>query len=97
MIITQYIMNFSPAIQNELNKINSADFTPGTYIYMGMGKLNGRTVCIAVAYKIDYCIKKSEQFVKDIPAITFDHINKVKTGELMACCRFEINLKQVCH
>lgn len=77
-------------IQNELNLNNSADYKPGAYIYMGMGKLKGRTVCIAVAYKIDYCIKKSEQFVKDDPNITFDHINKVKTGELTACCRFEV-------
>ncbi len=86
-------MNYSASIQNELKYINSADFKLGTYIYMGMGKLNGRTVCIAVAYKIDYCIKKSEQFVKDDSNITFDHINKVRTGELTACCRFDVSIR----
>ena len=81
-------MNYSTAIQQELNFINSSDFRLGEYIYMGMGKLDGRTVCIAVAYKIDYCIKKAMQFVAADPHINFTHINKVKVGELEACDRF---------
>ena len=30
----------------------------GDYIYMGMGKCKEQTVCMSVADKIDYCIKK---------------------------------------
>ena len=52
---------------------------------MGMGKCAGQTVCMSVAYKIEYCIKKAEAFEKlsnDI--VKFTKINKVRVGELEA-------------
>ena len=57
----------------------------GDYIFMGMGKCGGQTVCMSVAYKIEYCIKKAEAFEKlsnDI--VKFTKINKVRVGELEA-------------
>ena len=54
----------------------------GDYIYMGMGKCKGETVCMSVAYKVDYCIKKARQFEELSNGITkFKKINKVKVGE----------------
>jgi len=87
-------MRISEEIQKELTWISSGEFKLGEYIYMGMGKLKGRTVCISVAYKIDYCIKKALQFVQDDGNVLFDHINKVKIGQLEASQRFDITLKQ---
>ena len=57
----------------------------GQYIYMGMGKVNGQRVCLSVAYKLDYCVKKALQFerVLNIGQI-FDKVNKVKVGNLEA-------------
>lgn len=83
-------MIFTTEIQSELEWINSSEFKLGEYIYMGMGKLKGRTVCISIAYKIDYCIKKALQFTDDDPNIVFDHINKVKIGHLAACQQFAL-------
>lgn len=77
-----------PAIQSELNSIHSDQFQLGTYIYMGMGLVNDHRVCISVAYKIDYCIKKALQFVQHDPNVTFTHINKVKVWDLEACQQF---------
>lgn len=57
----------------------------GEYLYMGMGKCGGETVCLSVAYKIDYCIKKAKAFEKLSGGVAvFTKINKVKTGELVA-------------
>lgn len=57
----------------------------GEYIYMGMGKCSGETVCMSVAYKVDYCIKKAKQFETLSEGIVkFYKINKVKVGELTA-------------
>ena len=57
----------------------------GEYIFMGMGKCKNETVCMSVAYKIDYCIKKAKAFEKLSNGIaTFTKINKVKVGELEA-------------
>lgn len=81
-------MKVSTQIQREIDAVSLPNFRLGTYIYMGMGLVNGHRVCISVAYKIDYCIKKAEQFVQAEPNITFTHINKVKVGELEACQRF---------
>ena len=71
----------------ELESINHKDFVLGQYIYMGMGKCNGMmTVCISVAYKIDYCVKKAQEFEDASPdAVVFYKINKIKIGELEAC------------
>lgn len=81
-------MRISAVIQQEIDAVALPDFRLGAYIYMGMGLVKGHRVCISVAYKIDYCIKKAEQFVQADPNITFTHINKVKVGELEACQRF---------
>ena len=43
-------------INQEINLINTDYFTKGEYIYMAMGLVGNHRVCIAVAYKIDYCI-----------------------------------------
>ena len=52
---------------------------------MGMGKCKEQTVCMSVAYKIDYCIKKAKQFEELVGGeVMFYKINKVKVGELEA-------------
>lgn len=54
---------------------------------MGMGrvKANGHRVCMSVAYKIDYCVKKAVQFERAVDfAVTYDKVNKVKVGNLEA-------------
>lgn len=59
----------------------------GEYIYMGMGKVkaNGHRVCMSVAYKIDYCVKKALQFERAVEyAVVYDKVNKVKVGNLEA-------------
>lgn len=83
-------MTFTTEIRDELALINSSEFKLGEYIYMGMGKLKGRTVCISTAYKIDYCIKKALQFTGEDANVVFDHINKVRTGQLEPCRRFAL-------
>ena len=71
---------------NEIKFTQSPDFKLGEYLYMGMGMCNGHSVCISVAYKIDYCAKKANQFVEASGGqITFDKINKIKVGELAKC------------
>ncbi|GAB3414063.1 hypothetical protein [Niabella aquatica] len=83
-------MTFTTEIRDELALINSSAFKLGEYIYMGMGKLNGRTVCISTAYKIDYCMKKALQFTEEDANVVFDHINKVRIGQLEPCQRFSL-------
>lgn len=77
-------------IQQERELNTSENFNLGEYIYMGMGLVGEHRVCIAVAYKIGYCVKKAWQFVTIDPNVKFTHINKVKVGELEACKKFEI-------
>lgn len=69
-------------IISEIEHSKSDNFQLGEYIYMGMGLTKGHRVCISVAYKIDYCIKKAKQFEEINESVTFTHINKVKIGEL---------------
>lgn len=78
-------------IQKERELNSREDFKLGEYIYMGMGFVGEHRVCISVAYKIGYCVKKSMQFIMADPNVKFTHINKVKVGELEACQKFEIN------
>ena len=81
-----------PEIKKELDYIyESREFVLGEYIYMAMGEVLDHTVCIAVAYKIDYCLKKALQFIELDSHITFTHINKVKVGELERCCKFSLS------
>lgn len=57
----------------------------GEYIYMGMGVANNHRVCMSVAYKIDYAVKKAIQFENATNRLViFDKVNKVKVGELEA-------------
>jgi hypothetical protein len=62
----------------------------GTYIYMGMGMISGHTVCMSVAYKLDYSVKKALQFEKvlcdviGLKSVYFLKVNKVKVGQLEA-------------
>lgn len=52
---------------------------------MGMGKCKEQTVCMSVAYKIDYCIKKAKQFEELVGGeVRFYKVNKVKIGKLEA-------------
>ena len=52
---------------------------------MGMGKCKEQTVCMSVAYKIDYCIKKAKQFEELVGGeVRFYKVNKVKVGKLEA-------------
>ena len=83
-------MHFTKEIREELTWINSGECKLGEHIYMGMGKLKGRTVCISIAYKIDYCMKKALQFAEEDANVVFDHINKVKVGQLSPCRRFSL-------
>ena len=55
-------MNLTKAINQEIHLIDTDYFTLGEYIYMAMGLVKKHRVCIAVAYKIDYRIKKALQF-----------------------------------
>ena len=77
-------------IQQEKELSLNDDFRLGEYIYMGMGLVDEHRVCISVAYKIEYCIKKAKQFEEADPNVKFTHVNKVKVGELEACEKFEI-------
>lgn len=83
-------MKITEEIQNEIDLLQNEDFVLGEYIYMGMGLVNHHRVCISVAYKINYCIKKALQFLENDKNVTFTHINKVKVGELEPCKRFEV-------
>ncbi|MBV7441234.1 hypothetical protein KRX57_07360 [Weeksellaceae bacterium TAE3-ERU29] len=77
-------------IKKEIIYSFSPEFKLGEYIYMGMGLVGDHRVCISVAYKIDYCIKKANQFIEADPNVKFTHINKVRIGEKEACEKFEI-------
>ena len=79
---------YSEEIQQEINHIQSDAFQLAEYIYMAMALVKGQRVCIAVAYKIDYCIKKAVQFSELLPEVEFTHINKVKVGELKESKKF---------
>jgi hypothetical protein len=59
--------------------------TLGEYIYMGMGIVDDHKVCMSVAYKLDYCVKKAIQFESASQGmVKFQKVNKVKVGELEA-------------
>ena len=77
-------------IQQEKELSLNDDFRLGEDSYMGMGVVGEHRVCISVAYKIEYCIKKAKQFEEADPNVKFTHVNKVKVGELEACEKFEI-------
>lgn len=78
-------------IQKEREFNISQNFRLGEYIYMGMGLVGDHRVCLAVGYKIGYCLKKAIQFMQADNRIKFTHINKVKIGDMEACKKFEIN------
>lgn len=75
-------------IKQEMDWINSDQFVLGEHIYMAMGQVGEHKVCIGVAYKVDYCIKKALQFVEVDPNVTFTHIRKIKIGDTHSCQKF---------
>lgn len=77
-------------LKQEMEVPNTPDFTLGEYIYMGMAKLKGKTVCISIGYKIDYSLKKAILFSQLDDNISFYKINKVKVGELTPITEFLI-------
>lgn len=77
-------------IKNEILYTQTEDFHLGEFIYMGMGIVNQHRVCLSVAYKIEYCIKKARQFEEADPNVVFTHINKIKIGALERCKKFEL-------
>lgn len=77
-------------LDKELEFCNNENFKIGEYIYMGMAKINEKTVCISVGYKIDYAIKKAQEFAQLINKINFYKVNKVKVGELQPVDSFII-------
>ena len=56
-------------------------YKQGKYCYMAMVLDKGVRRTIAVAYNLDYCLKKAYSFVKEHPELVFTHINKVLWGE----------------
>lgn len=55
----------------------------GEYIFMGMAKCNGHTVCVSVGYNLDYAVKKAAQFEKLASGcFTFYKTNVVRVGDL---------------
>lgn len=83
-------MTKNKKLSNELEFCNSNNFKIGEYLYMGMAKVKGKTVCISVGYKIDYAIKKAQEFIQLLEKIDFYKINKVKVGELKPMDSFMI-------
>ncbi len=70
--------------------MNYADsYQLGSYLYLGMANKNQKKVCIAVAYRLNYCIKKIDEFLALDPEIDFLHISKIKIGETKACQKFK--------
>tara|TARA_B100001059_G_scaffold125352_1_gene125346 strand:- start:98 stop:436 length:339 start_codon:yes stop_codon:yes gene_type:complete len=69
-------------IKNEMKLVEKENYKLGTYLYMGMGKIKDKIVCLSVAYKIDYCIKKAREFTELIDELKFIKVNKIKIGEL---------------
>jgi len=88
--MNEYELYFTDQIDKEMEWIHSDSFQLGSYIYMGMGRLNGRTVCLSVAYKIDYCLLKAVQFASEDANVRLHHINKVKVGHLQPEIRFDL-------
>ena len=84
-------MNLTPEIEKEIELCNAPEYKLGEYIYMGMALVGTHRVCISVAYKIDYCLKKAKQFLEVDANIHFTHINKVKIGETEAMQRLVVN------
>lgn len=84
-------------LKREIDFCNKDDFPVGRYLYMAMLKINDNPHVIAVAYKIDYAIKKAEEFLQDLNSeydLNFKdnyYINKVLVGELDNMDRFYLN------
>ena len=81
----------TPSILKEIDENHTEDFRWGEHLYMGRALLNGHRVCISVAYKMEYCIKKALQFLENDSAVTFTHINKYKIGAVEPCARFNLD------
>ena len=90
----QEFMKNHPEIQKEMdwiyNSIDKGTFTPGgEWLYLGKGIVRDdekgveQEVVISVAYKIDYCVKCALRFCLFDKNVRFDHISKVKIGDLV--------------
>lgn len=86
-------------IQKEMdwiyNSIDKGTFTPGgEWLYIGKGIVKDeksgieQEVVISVGYKIDYCVKCALRFCLFDKNVRFDHISKVKIGDLETSVRF---------
>lgn len=78
-------------IQQEIQINRAPNYQLGSYLYLGMALKNNKKVCISVGYKIDYCIKKIDEFMALDPSLQFCHISKIKTGALKACQKFTLS------
>ena len=78
-------------ILEEIAFNHTTSYPLGKYLYLGMAKKQDKKVCISVGYKLDYCIKKVDEFLALDSDIVFSHISKIKVGELKACQKFYIN------
>lgn len=103
-LLLQQQMDFlknHPEIQKEMDwiykSIDSGTFEPGKqWLYLGKGMVKKEVdgsyieqeVVISVGYKIDYCIKCALRFCLFDKNVRFDHISKVKLGDLKTSERF---------
>ncbi|MFV0540060.1 MAG: hypothetical protein ACK5MZ_02330 [Aestuariibaculum sp.] len=78
-------------ILNEIAQNEQENYKLGSNLYLGMAQIKDKKVCIAVAYKIKYCIKKIDQFIALEPNVSFSHISKIKTGETKANSKFYVD------
>lgn len=76
-------------ITNEIEFNNQKNYELGKYLYLGMALKNNKKVCIAVAYKLTYCVKKIDEFIQQDADLKLLHVSKIKTGELKACEKFQ--------
>ena len=104
-------LNNHPEIQKEIDwiykSIDNGTFEPGKqWLYLGKGMVKKEVdgsymeqeVVISVGYKIDYCVKCALRFCFFDKNVRFDHISKVKLGDLKTSERFFclINLVVTC-
>lgn len=78
----------SQKILDEIKFNTYTDYKLGDWLYLGMAEKNGKKICISVGYTLNYCIKKSNEFLELDDDISFLHISKIKTGEKTACDKF---------
>lgn len=78
----------SQKILDEIRFNTYTDYKLGDWLYLGMAEKSGKKICISVGYTLNYCIKKSNEFLELDDDISFLHISKIKTGEKIASDKF---------